>query len=174
MAFYDPLTGLGNRNLFRDRLSHALEIVKRNEYELGLLLADLDRFKAINDSFGHHAGDETLREVARRLRQSLRKADTAVRLGGDEFAAVLETGVSFEGARAAARKIIERVRCPIVHEGATITVGVSVGIAMFPEHGDDHDALVHHADTAMYRAKRSGSGFAVFDRPTRSTISAPL
>ncbi len=174
MAFYDPLTGLGNRNLFRDRLSHALEVAKRNEYELGLLLVDLDRFKAINDSFGHHAGDETLREVARRLRQSLRKADTAVRLGGDEFAAVLETGVSFEGARAAARKIIEGVRRPIIHESATITVGVSVGIAMFPEHGDDHDALVHHADTAMYQAKRSGGGFAVFDRPTRSTISAPL
>jgi GGDEF domain-containing protein len=102
MAFYDPLTGLGNRNLFRDRLSHALDVAKPNNYELGVLLIDLDRFKAINDTLGHHAGNETLREVARQLRRSLRKADTAARLGGDEFAVVLETGVSFNGARAAA------------------------------------------------------------------------
>ena len=174
MAFYDPLTGLGNRNLFRDRISHALEVAKRNEYELGLLLVDLDRFKTINDSFGHHAGDETLREVARRLRRSLRKADTAVRLGGDEFAAVLETGVSFEGAKAAAQKIIDSVGRPIRHGRETFTVGASFGIAMFPHHGDDHDTLVHHADAVMYRAKRAGGGFAVFDGEDAAAVSARL
>ena len=172
MAFYDPLTGLGNRNLFRDRLSHALEVAKRNDYELGLLLVDLDRFKTINDRLGHQAGDETLREVARRLRGALRKADTAARLGGDEFAAVLETGVSFSGAKAAARKIIDSVGHPIVHEGEILTVGVSIGIAMFPEHGDDHDTLVHQADAAMYRAKRSGGGFAASDRGAVDALSA--
>ena len=174
MAFYDPLTGLGNRNLFRDRLTHALEVAKRNHCELGLLLLDLDRFKTINDSLGHQAGDATLHEVGRRLRRSLRKADTAVRLGGDEFGAVLETGVSFDGARAAARKIIESVRRPIPHGRETLTVGASIGIAMFPHHGDDYDALVHRADAAMYRAKRAGGGFAVFEGGELEALSAPL
>ena len=174
MVFYDPLTGLGNRNLFRDRLSHALDVAKRNDYALGVLLIDMDRFKSINDSLGHHAGDETLREVARRLRRSLRKSDTAVRLGGDEFAVVLETGVSFDGAQSAAQKIIESVRRPIAHGADTVTVGASIGIAMFPEHGDDHDVLVHNADAAMYQAKRSGGGFAVFDSRYSDAISAPL
>ena len=157
MAFHDPLTDLPNRNLFYDRLNHALRLARRRDESVCLLLLDLDRFKLINDCHGHAAGDFVLREIGTRLRIQLREADTVARLGGDEFAVILQTGATLEGAEITALKIIRAVELPMMVEGQRVDVGVSIGIAAFPEHGTDADELLHSADAAMYRAKRDGT-----------------
>ena len=153
LALSDSLTEIGNRNLFNMRLEHALNRARRQDDRVGLLYMDLDGFKSVNDNFGHAAGDELLREVARRLGSIARDADTLVRLGGDEFAVIMETGVSLEGARKLAARIKARLFEPFSVAGRQVQIGVSIGIAHFPEDADTPDSLVHAADVAMYEAK---------------------
>jgi diguanylate cyclase (GGDEF)-like protein len=163
LAYADPLTGLPNRALFNDRIGQAVNVAQRSSGQLAVLTMDLDRFKHVNDTLGHHMGDLLLREVAHRLHHALQRAtDTVARLGGDEFAVLLPTeGV--EGAKLVARKIVEVLAEPLTIEGHLVDVGASTGIAAFPEHGADADTLMRRADAAMYSAKRAGSGFEIYD-----------
>jgi diguanylate cyclase (GGDEF)-like protein len=163
LAYADPLTGLPNRALFNDRIGQAVRAAERSKGQLAVLTMDLDRFKHVNDTLGHHMGDLLLREVAYRLHRALqRRTDTVARLGGDEFAVLLPTeGV--DGAKLVARKIVEVLSEPLTIEGHLVDVGASTGIAVYPEHGEDADTLMRRADVAMYSAKRAGTGFEIYD-----------
>ncbi|WP_281262076.1 diguanylate cyclase domain-containing protein [Azospirillum thermophilum] len=154
LAGHDALTGLCNRLLFEDRLDHAIARARRDNRSFALLFLDLDGFKEINDSHGHHAGDATLTLVAERLAAALRDSDTVARMGGDEFAALLEGIGSADDALTVAQKLIETVRAPL--PDLPCRVSTSVGVALFPRDGADSDALLRSADQAMYRAKRLG------------------
>jgi diguanylate cyclase (GGDEF)-like protein len=175
LAYADPLTGLPNRALFNDRIGQAVRAAQRSQGQLAVLTMDLDRFKHVNDTLGHHMGDLLLREVAYRRHRALqRRTDTVARLGGDEFAVLLPTeGV--DGAKLVARKIVEVLAEPLTIEGHLVDVGASTGIAVYPLHGEDADTLLRRADVAMYSAKRSGSGFEVyeprFDQNTPARLS---
>ncbi|HET9358511.1 MAG TPA: EAL domain-containing protein [Vicinamibacterales bacterium] len=162
LAYHDALTDLPNRVLLNDRLRQAMLAAERNRESLALMVLDLDGFKAINDSLGHYAGDRMLQQVASRLRSLLRDVDTVARLGGDEFAFVLPR-TDLEGAVLAARKILTEVRRPHVLEGHPSSVGGSVGIVCFPEHGTSPELLLQKADIAMYAAKSGGLGYAAYD-----------
>jgi diguanylate cyclase (GGDEF)-like protein/PAS domain S-box-containing protein len=161
-ALHDALTGLPNRVLLNDRLAESLHRARRTREPVAMMIMDLDHFKEVNDTLGHHSGDLLLSVIARRLRESLREADTIARLGGDEFAIVLTTNAHRSGAEAVARKIAELVEEPIAIDGVTIQVGSSIGIAIYPEHADEPDGLARRADVAMYVAKRSGIPYAVY------------
>jgi diguanylate cyclase (GGDEF)-like protein/PAS domain S-box-containing protein len=152
-AGHDALTQLPNRSLFEDRLGQAILTARRRGGPLAVLVLDLDRFKPVNDDLGHHAGDEVLRQAARRLRKALRQSDTIARLGGDEFAVVL-AGEDREGAERTAAKL-ERVMDPSFEVGGeSRSVGLSAGIAIYPDDGTEAQQLLAEADAAMYRAKR--------------------
>lgn len=160
LAHHDPLTGLPNRLVFEERLESALALARRNHSRVALVFIDLNGFKAINDSLGHAAGDQVLQTTAARLHDTLRNSDSVARLGGDEFVTVLE-GLSAERApEDEARVIAERLLAPLdapIRLGDTLQrVGVSLGIALFPDHAQTRDQLIHVADLAMYEAKRSG------------------
>ena len=161
-ALHDALTGLPNRSLLQDRLLQAIRMGQRDQHPMALMMMDLDRFKDVNDTFGHHSGDLLLREVAVRLTAELRASDTVARLGGDEFAIVLMGVESESVAAAGARKLLRALEPPFEIDGERFDVGASIGIALFPQHGDGADALMRRADVAMYVAKRSGSGYAVY------------
>jgi diguanylate cyclase (GGDEF)-like protein/PAS domain S-box-containing protein len=160
-ALHDSLTGLPNRTLLADRLDSAIAMAQRQDVALSLLLLDLDGFKAVNDTWGHQAGDVVLVEVAARLSGTLRDSDTAARLGGDEFVLLLPA-TPLLGAIEAARALIGFIGQPIPIEGRSVTVGASIGIAVFPEHGCDGDRLLAAADSAMYDAKQTGGGYRTF------------
>jgi len=162
LAYRDPLSDLPNRVLFNDRLRVALEGAKRAGGRLTVLIMDLDRFKNINDTLGHHIGDLVLQQVAQRLTSLVRKSDTTARLGGDEFA-VLLIAAGVEEAQAVAAKIVAALEHPIAVGQHRLDVRASVGVAGFPVHGDDPETLLRHADAAMYAAKRSNSGVAVYE-----------
>ena len=156
LANFDALTGLPNRALFHDRLAHALAKAHRSKKLVALLFLDLDRFKIINDSLGHYAGDELLKSVAERLQKNAREDDTVARLGGDEFTVILE-GITYnEDATIVARKILEVMGQPFYLDGHEVFVTTSMGIAIYPLDGDNSDDLLKNADTAMYRAKEQG------------------
>jgi len=155
MALHDPLTGLPNRQLFADRLEQALRRARRTNTGVGLLYVDLDHFKELNDTHGHAHGDRVLMETALRLNACVRQSDTVARLGGDEFVIVLSDVVGPQDARAVAEKVLEALYQPEV-AGGTMFLGASVGLACYPEHGQDQDMLLGRADAAMYEAKRSG------------------
>ena len=163
MAFTDGLTGLANRALFYDHLQQALLNTERNKTPFALLVMDLDRFKFVNDSLGHHVGDQMLQVVGERLRDILRKSDTVARLGGDEFAALLLAVENDQSAALVAEKITQTLNAPIVVEGHSLTVGVSIGIVHCPQDGTESNQLVQRADIAMYHAKRHGRGYAAYD-----------
>jgi diguanylate cyclase (GGDEF)-like protein/PAS domain S-box-containing protein len=156
LAFYDALTGLPNRTLFRDRLEQGLRLAARIQGQLALLFIDLDRFKPINDTLGHDAGDLVLKEVARRLKGCVRSSDTVARLGGDEFTVILSEVRGGEEAGMVAQKIIDALGLPMEVKGEPVTVGGSLGIAVYPKDGNDFDSLTKNADDAMYRAKEDG------------------
>jgi len=162
LAFEDHLTGLPNRAMFHDRLQQALLLARRHALPVSVMMLDLDRFKYVNDTLGHPVGDKVLKEVAARLRELLRESDTVARLGGDEFAILLPSG-DVERANTVARRILSSLELPITIDEQPIDVGTSIGIVYFPEHGEDADMLLRHADIAMYAAKRSKSGFATYD-----------
>jgi diguanylate cyclase (GGDEF)-like protein len=162
LAQFDPLTGLANRALFDDRLDRALRAARRNRSCVAVAVADLNGFKAVNDSLGHAAGDELLRAVAVRLRGRVRESDTVARLGGDEFALVLENLQRPEDAVVVARKILDAVGPPIAIDGRPVTVTLSLGIALFPRDAEDGPTLLRHADAAMYEAKSGGGSLCRF------------
>jgi len=162
-ALHDALTELPNRVLLQDRLQQALLSAQRKQHQLALLITDLDRFKEINDTLGHHYGDLVLQEVSARMRAALRGSDTIARLGGDEFAVLLPIIDSEQDAVNAARKLVSAMEKPIVLEDQSFHVGISVGFALYPDHGKDGSTLMRHADVAMYVAKRSTSSYALYD-----------
>ncbi len=155
-ALHDELTGLPNRPHLEQHLDQGLRLAHREAFGLGVLFLDLDHFKEVNDSLGHAAGDDLLRAVTRRLRESLREADFLARLGGDEFVAVLMPLHDDRSAIRVADKLIEALTEPFPLDGHEIHIGVSVGIARYPEDGDGWQALLGAADAAMYRAKQAG------------------
>ncbi len=160
LAQYDHLTGLVNRTLFRDRLVQATARSKRMQQMIGLMLLDLDRFKLVNDTFGHDIGDELLKAVSERLKTCVREVDTVARMGGDEFTIILEGVSSEQNVLVVAKRITESIATPFELKGHCISIGISIGITIYPQ--DDHpvDELLKHADTAMYQAKqRGGSAF---------------
>jgi len=155
-AFHDALTGLPNRVYFRILLDDALARARRNHAPLALAYLDLDRFKPINDQLGHHVGDKVLAELAKRLQQALRASDHVARLGGDEFVAILEASGTSAEAEAAAAKLHTAIDSPFTIDGHVLQIGVSIGIALYPIHGDTAETLLAHADQAMYEAKKAG------------------
>ncbi len=157
LAHYDALTGLPNRTLFHDRLQQSLAKAKRDKTCLALMFIDLDEFKPINDSLGHHVGDLLLKEVARRLLDCLRReSDTVGRLGGDEFVVILPDMETLADATRVAEKILEALARPCELAGRSVGVSASIGIAAYPEHGADDKQLLKSADAAMYQAKQAG------------------
>ncbi|MFP5349694.1 MAG: putative bifunctional diguanylate cyclase/phosphodiesterase [Gammaproteobacteria bacterium] len=161
-AMFDNLTNLPNRALFSDRLQQAILVGRREKQAFALIAMDLDRFKEINDSLGHHVGDQVLAQIASRTRACLRESDTVARMGGDEFTLLLPTVTKIEGAEAVAKKILAAFKEPMNIGGRQLDIGASLGIAMFPQHGEDADKLLREADVAMYDAKRSHGGFKVY------------
>jgi diguanylate cyclase (GGDEF)-like protein len=160
-AYYDPLTGLPNRQLFRDRLEQEVARARHTGGSVALLFIDLDRFKNVNDSLGHGAGDELLKVVARRLAAIAGDARTLARLGGDEFT-VIAPVASAHAAGALAAQMLDSVKAPITMQDMQCVVQASIGVAVFPQDGDSAETLVRNADTAMYRAKSAGRGVVVF------------
>lgn len=165
MALHDALTGLPNRLLFDDRLSVAITQGRHHDAMVAVLILDLDRFKHINDSLGHHIGDQLLEQFTMRLRTCLRESDTAARLGGDEFAICLPDLESRQDAEAVAEKIQRVFELPFQIEQHELNIGSSIGIACYPEDGTDHGTLLRAADTAMYDAKAHGRGIYRFFTP---------
>ena len=162
-ALHDPLTDIPNRTLLSDRLQQAILAAKRENCSVALMMMDLDRFKEINDTMGHHSGDLVLQAVASRLRNTLRESDTAARLGGDEFAVVLPGNKDKETAKQLAQKILQAVQAPLILQDRSIDIGMSLGIALYPDHGEEAGILMQRADVAMYSAKRDKRGFAFYD-----------
>jgi len=156
LAYHDALTGLPNRLLFKDRLTVALSHAQRANRKLSVLFLDLDRFKVINDSLGHNAGDLFLQNVAQRIQACIRESDTVARLGGDEFTLLLPMLAHAEDAAMIAQKILDSIRAPFYIENRELFATTSIGISIFPEDGVDADTLIKSADTAMYQAKELG------------------
>ncbi|MDQ7076190.1 MAG: EAL domain-containing protein [Gammaproteobacteria bacterium] len=156
LAHYDSLTGLANRALFDDNLRQALARSRRKESLLGLLFIDLDRFKMINDTLGHDAGDELLRNVAQRIKNVIREGDFAARLGGDEFTVIVEGIAAISNAGIVAQKILQAMSAPFTLNGQQVAVSSSIGVATYPTAGNSAEELIKNADIAMYRAKNRG------------------
>lgn len=161
-ALHDALTDLPNRTLLSDRLHQAILSAIRGDQLLALIIMDLDHFKEINDTLGHHNGDLILQQVANRVRGVLRESDTVARLGGDEFAVLLPAADIVDATRIA-KKLLGSLDRPFELEAQSFRIGASLGIALFPEHGRDGAALMKRADVAMYEAKRGKTGFAIYD-----------
>jgi len=162
MAFHDSLTGLPNRSLFYDRIYHGLARARRSHSKVALMLLDIDRFKNINDSLGHDAGDLMLKAISTRLSEGVRDMDTVARLGGDEFVIVLEGVHDIEDVMFVANKLLVTLARPIEISGHEISSTVSIGVSIFPEDGLDTDELLKHADIAMYKAKEAGKNNCQF------------
>ena len=168
---HDPLTALPNRTIFGQRLSQALAQAARYDHKVALLFIDLDRFKVVNDTMGHEAGDRLLREVADRLRDSLREGDTVGRHGGDEFVVLIEQYESAMQVAGVAQKIIDQAGEPYFFDGHEFHISASIGIATYPNDGQDADTLRKHADIAMYRAKEAGKNQYQFYSPHMNRLS---
>jgi diguanylate cyclase (GGDEF)-like protein len=156
LAFHDPLTGLPNRKLYLDRLELSIPQAQRGRHKLAVFFIDVDRFKVVNDSLGHVAGDRLLQAVATRIRVLLRDTDTVARMGGDEFTVLTPLINTIEDALIIARKVTESIKEPLVIEGHELFITASIGVSVFPEDGSDAESLLRNADTAMYRAKAQG------------------
>jgi diguanylate cyclase len=162
-AFTDQLTGLPNRALLHDRTQQAIRLAARQGLTAALLLLDLNRFKEVNDTLGHHHGDLLLQQVAERLHGTLRDSDTVARLGGDEFAVLLPQITSLHEASAVADKLTATIEAPFTVGGLTLDVDASIGVAVYPEHATDANELLQRADVAMYAAKAIHAGYTVYD-----------
>lgn len=171
---FDALTGLPNRRLLLDRVNRAIEHQHRGHQDFALLFIDLDRFKLINDTLGHHAGDQVLAEVAARLQTCVRASDTVARLGGDEFVVILEQIDLPDGAEISIERIIRRLNEPFALEGRDFYIRASVGVVMETRPYSTADAIIRDADTAMYQAKSMNQGWVVFDSSMRLQSSAQL
>jgi len=164
VAHHDSLTGLPNRLLFNDRLEQAISLAKRDSRQFALLYLDLDKFKPVNDTLGHAAGDELLQAVAARIRHQVRESDTVARVGGDEFTVILPDIAKREEAETVAKKIIAAIAAPfqLGSQKQSVDIGTSIGIAVYPAGARNADALVKAADAAMYSAKQVGSSFRFY------------
>jgi diguanylate cyclase (GGDEF)-like protein/PAS domain S-box-containing protein len=170
-AYHDILTDLPNRILFKDRLGLAVIQAKRKQTELAVMFIDLDRFKLVNDTLGHVKGDELLQQVAARLKECLRKGDTLARQGGDEFTIVLPELHDRDDARAVADKFLECLHLPFDLDGHEVHISASIGIAIYPSHGESIDELLRHADIAMYQVKGQGKNGHAFYDPSMQEVS---
>ncbi len=170
MAYFDPLTGLANRRWFRETAIKALERGRRHGSRVALLLLDLDNFKQVNDRYGHECGDRLLEEIARRLTRCLRQTDTVVRtdgdlarIGGDELTILLEDIRTAGDVGVVAERILSTLHQPVDLGEARLRPSASLGIALYPDHGEDFKQLMHHADSAMYQAKKAGKNqYAIY------------
>lgn len=170
-AHHDALTGLPNRTLLKDRLEHVIQQVRRQGGKVAVLFIDLDNFKDVNDTHGHAFGDVVLKQAANRLRDCLRDQDTVARFGGDEFVMVIEAVGSGSDAVQVCRRILSHLNSPMIVQGQTIQVRVSIGVAMYPDDGEDADLLIKNADMAMYRAKEKGkNNYQMFTPALQSAI----
>jgi diguanylate cyclase (GGDEF)-like protein len=160
-ALHDALTDLPNRVLLHDRLQQAIRAAQRDNSSVALLVMDLDRFKDVNDTFGHHIGDLLLEQLGERLGRVLRSSDTIARLGGDEFGVLLPSA-TFEDARHIAQRLLDLLEQPFTLGGLQLEIDASIGMALSPDHGADADTLLRRADVAMYVAKRGNSGYALY------------
>ncbi len=176
LSHYDPLTDLPNRLLVQSRLEHAVEQARRHRSGVGVLYIDLDRFKNVNESLGHPAGDELLREVAGRLRGGLREEDTLSRLGGDEFLIAIENLASPDELASIANKLIALTKHPFTLQGGQeVFVSASVGMSLFPDDGDSATELIQHADAALYKAKdRGGNSFCFYSAGLTTAVNDRL
>jgi diguanylate cyclase (GGDEF)-like protein len=161
-ALHDALTGLHNRSYFRERVEQAVVHGKAGGERTCLMLIDLDRFKEVNDTLGHHNGDQLLRQIGNRLKQELRESDTVARLGGDEFAVLLRDVTDTTQIVRTAERILTCLKQPLFFMGLTLDVGASIGISLFPDHARDVDSLLQRADVAMYVAKETHSGYEFY------------
>lgn len=167
LANYDPLTGLANRAIARDRLQQGMEQSRRSNLPLAVFYMDLDRFKWVNDNMGHAAGDELLRQVSQRLRDAVRAVDTVARLGGDEFLCILPDMLTVADAQALAARLVYNLAQPFPLAAGIASIGTSIGIALFPDHADHVDGLIACADAALYQAKNAGrNGWRLYERPS--------
>jgi len=174
LALYDALTGLPNRILFYDRMSQLLAVAKRNSNFLAILYMDLDRFKDINDRMGHEIGDALLIHVAERMKASIRKSDTVARMGGDEFVGLCGLIVVPDDAATIAEKIIKKLSEPYFIKDNECSIGVSIGISVYPLDGEDVESLISKADTAMYQVKENRRGGYQFYNETKAGPDAKL
>jgi diguanylate cyclase (GGDEF)-like protein/PAS domain S-box-containing protein len=165
-ALHDALTGLPNRTLFHDRIGQALHRARRSDASVAVLMLDLDRFKEVNDSLGHAAGDALLIEIGRRLDGMLRASDTVARLGGDEFGVLLPDQTSLADVAIAAERVRAAIQEPAIVHGLPLSVDTSIGIALYPRDGRELESLLQHADAAMYHAKNGNTGIAFYE-PSR-------
>ncbi len=173
LALYDQLTGLANRHEFQQNLDTAINMASRHDVTAVLMLLDLDKFKEINDTFGHPVGDELLVSVARILEASVRKSDTVARIGGDEFAIILNNIVDPLRVRQVAERIVDSVSQPMVVDGSLISTGISIGISIFPRDAKDAKELIRLCDKALYEAKRRGRGnYQYYDEVMDSSARA--
>jgi diguanylate cyclase (GGDEF)-like protein/PAS domain S-box-containing protein len=156
LALHDSVTGLPNRTLLAEHLDHAITLANRHQSKIAVLFLDLDHFKAVNDQYGHAAGDLLLKQIAHRLKGSLRASDLASRLGGDEFVIVLEELQNPEQAMIVARKIIHEMGYPFMAGEHQVSVGASIGVAIYPDHAATPDLLLRYADQALYTSKDQG------------------
>ena len=156
LAHHDNLTGLPNRILFYDRLNQAIKRARRDNAQIALFYLDLDGFKLVNDTLGHDAGDALLREASKRMLACVRESDTVARMGGDEFTVILCKALTDNIKDRVARQIVEALAEPFMINGKSCMVSVSIGISLYPDHGDTAEQLVKIADAAMYLAKRGG------------------
>ncbi len=157
---HDAATGLPNRNLFNDRLSHAISLAERHQWTLAVMFLDLDRFKSINDTHGHAAGDLVLKEVASRLLEHARDEDTVCRNGGDEFLYLLVNPKGAANVERIVQHVLATIACPMGIDGVDLMITPSIGIALFPYDATTGAELVAQADAAMYRAKRQKRGYS--------------
>jgi diguanylate cyclase (GGDEF)-like protein/PAS domain S-box-containing protein len=172
LANYDPLTELPNRSLITDRLRQAVIKARRDKAHLAVMFLDLDKFKPVNDSLGHDMGDLLLKQVASRLLSSVRASDTVARIGGDEFVVLLTTVEQERDAILVAEKILQALKLPFDLVGHRVELSGSIGIAAYPEHGDNEKLLLINADIAMYHAKRAGrNDYQIFAYNMRSEDS---
>ncbi|MFM2407355.1 MAG: hypothetical protein RL358_97 [Pseudomonadota bacterium] len=172
LAHHDTLTGLHNRAMFNDRLTHMLSQAKRHAQQGALIYLDLDQFKPINDTLGHDMGDLLLQAVAQRLLDIVRESDTVARVGGDEFVVILSAIDSVADACTVADKILLALAQPFVIGTHSLQIGSSLGIAIYPEHGEDEATLVKNADFAMYRAKQNGRNNVQLFQPDSLAIAS--
>lgn len=174
LSFYDSLTGLANRSLYFDRLKQALQLAQRNDRTFAIMQIDLDLFKAVNDTYGHAVGDNVLTVAARRIKECLRATDTVARLGGDEFAVVLTEINSPQDASLVADKISIALHEPILINNHLIQIGSSIGIALYPEQGQNLDLLLMKADKAMYFVKRNKKSAMVYNEEMEVSVQQSL
>ncbi len=172
LAHHDMLTGLPNRAYLTERLATILALARRHGTLVAIMFIDLDNFKTVNDSLGHHMGDAVLKEMAARIKKILREADMVSRLGGDEFLVILADFAAHDDAATVAHKLLRIISAPLELEGRTFSIKASIGVSVFPRDGDNADDLIRHADAAMYGAKDKGRGHSRFYTPGLADAAA--